>query len=162
MADDVKNKDEAAETKDEGTKDTPPPPHHEETSTETTHKVTIAGKAVEYTATAGRVILTEEEGKKYWLIYEDYFAERSKIMDERMKMYKMIAEKYGSMTNEDADMIADSFFDIESKLSELEKDTFNKVKDELSSLRGIQFLQIQRQIDTIVKLQMSAQFPLLK
>jgi hypothetical protein len=106
--------------------------------------------------------LTEEEGKKYWPIYDGYFAERSKIMDERIKMYKMIAEKYGSMTNEDADMIADSFFDIESKLSELEKDTFNKVKDELSSLRGIQFLQIQRQIDTIVKLQMSAQFPLLK
>jgi hypothetical protein len=106
--------------------------------------------------------LTEEEGKKFWPIYENYFAERSKIMDERIKMYKMIAEKYGSMTNEDADMIADTFFDIESKLSELEKDTFNKVKDELSSLRGIQFLQIQRQIDTIVKLQMSAQFPLLK
>jgi hypothetical protein len=106
--------------------------------------------------------LTEEEGKKFWPIYENYFAERSKIMDERIKMYKMIAEKYGSMTNEDADMIADTFFDIESKLSELEKDTFNKVKDDLSSLRGIQFLQIQRQIDTIVKLQMSAQFPLLK
>ena len=106
--------------------------------------------------------LTEEEGKKYWPIYEGYFTERSKIMDERMKMYKMIAEKYGSMTNEDADMIAETFFDIESKHSDLEKDTFNKVKDELSSLRGIQFLQIQRQIDTILKLQISAQFPLLK
>ncbi len=106
--------------------------------------------------------LTEEEGKKYWPIYDGYFAKRSKIMDERLAMYKMIAEKYGSMTNDDAAKIADTFFDIEEKVNKLEKDTYNKIKDELSSLRGIQFLQIQRQIDTIVKLQISAQFPLLK
>ncbi len=106
--------------------------------------------------------LTEEEGKKYWPIYDGYFVERSKIMDERLAMYKMIAEKYGSMTDEDAAKIADTFFDIEEKVNKLEKDTYNKIKDELSSLRGIQFLQIQRQIDTIVKLQISAQFPLLK
>lgn len=106
--------------------------------------------------------LTEEEGKKYWPVYDAYFAERSKIMDERMDMFKMISEKYGSMTEEDADKIADTFFGIEEKLSKLEKDTYNKIKDELSNLRGIQFLQIQRQIDTIVRLQISAQFPLLK
>ena len=106
--------------------------------------------------------LTEEEGKKYWPIYDGYFVERSKIMDERLAMYKMIAEKYGSMTDEDAAKIADTFFDIENKLNNLEKDTYNKIKDELSNLRGIQFLQIQRQIDTIVRLQISAQFPLLK
>jgi len=79
-----------------------------------------------------------------------------------MNMFKMIDEKYGSMTDEDAAKIADTFFDIEDKLSKLEKDTFNKIKDELSTLRGIHFLQIQRQIDTIMRLQISAQFPLLK
>ena len=106
--------------------------------------------------------LSEEEGKKYWPIYDDYFAERSKIMDERMEMYKLIGEKYGSMTDEDADKIAKTFFAIEEKLNKLELKTFNRIKDDLSSLRGIQFLQIQRQIDTIIKLQVSAQFPLLK
>jgi hypothetical protein len=106
--------------------------------------------------------LTEEEGKKYWPIYDEYFDQRGKIMDERVEMYKMIAEKYGSMTEDDADKIADTFFDLEQKLSKLEKDTYTKIKDALSSLRAIQFLQIQRQIDTIVKLQVSAQFPLLK
>jgi len=106
--------------------------------------------------------LTEEEGKKYWPIYDGYFAERSKIMDELMNMFKMIAEKFGSLTDEDAAKIAETFFDIEEKLSKLEKDTYNKIKDELSNLRGIQFLQIQRQIDTIVRLQISAQIPLLK
>ena len=55
--------DEANDKKDKGA-DTPPPPHHEEISTETTHTVTVAGQEIEYTATAGRLLLTEEEGKK--------------------------------------------------------------------------------------------------
>ena len=95
-------------------------------------------------------------------IYDAYFVERSKIMDERLEMYKMIDEKYGSMSDDDAAKIADAFFTIEKKLSELEKSTYEKIQDGLSSLRGIQFLQIQRQIDTVLKLQISAQFPLLK
>lgn len=58
--------DKAQETEDkkEESKDTPPPPHHEEISQETTHTVTINGADVTYTATAGRLVLTEEEGKK--------------------------------------------------------------------------------------------------
>ncbi len=52
------------EAEAEDTKETPPPPHHEEVSTETTHTVAINGVEVEYTATAGRLLLTEEEGKK--------------------------------------------------------------------------------------------------
>jgi hypothetical protein len=106
--------------------------------------------------------LSEQEGEKYWPIYDAYFGERSKIMDERVEMYKMIADKYGSMTDDDAAEVAKTFFALEDKLSKLERETFNKISEELSSLRGIQFLQIQRQIDTILKLQVSGQFPLLK
>ena len=106
--------------------------------------------------------LTEAEGEKFWPIYDGYFAERSKIMDERVEMFKMIAEKYGSMTDEDAGKVADTFFSLEEKLNKLEKDTYGKVKESISSLRALQFLQIQRQIDIIIKLQVSSQVPLLK
>ncbi len=44
--------------------DTPPPPHHEEGVVETAHVVTVGGVEIAYTATAGRTILREEEGKK--------------------------------------------------------------------------------------------------
>lgn len=106
--------------------------------------------------------LSEEEGKNFWPIYDEYFAERSKIMDERVAMFKKIAEKYGTLSESDAKDIANTFFALENKLSTLEKNTYDKIAGQLSSLRGIQFLQIQRQIDTIVRLQISAQIPLLK
>ncbi len=41
-----------------------PPPHHEDVVSETTHTVTIDGQTIEYTATAGHLIVKEEEGKK--------------------------------------------------------------------------------------------------
>jgi hypothetical protein len=106
--------------------------------------------------------LSEEEGKKYWPIYDAYFAERSKMMDKAFEMYKVIGKKYGSMTNEDAANIAETFFKLEDDLTQLEKDTYKKIAEELSYLRGIQFLQIQRQINTLLRLQRSSQLPLLK
>lgn len=53
-----------AKEKTDDSKELPPPPHHEEISAESTHTVEINGTGVEYTATAGRLLLTEEEGKK--------------------------------------------------------------------------------------------------
>ena len=60
--DDRKSEEKAAEKDAAG--DIEPPPHHEEEVVETAHQVEIAGKAVAYTATAGRMLLREEEGKK--------------------------------------------------------------------------------------------------
>ena len=61
MADD-KTKNEEAEA--EAGETAEPPEHHEEGVVETTHSVEIDGESVEYMATAGRLLLREEEGKK--------------------------------------------------------------------------------------------------
>ncbi len=53
------------ETKNEKDEEKPePPPHHEDTFSETTHTVAIDGQTIEYTATAGHMVVKEEEGKK--------------------------------------------------------------------------------------------------
>jgi len=59
MADDENAKEEGG-----GKAPEEPPPHHEEAFAESTHEVVIAGTNVPYRATAGRMILKEEEGKK--------------------------------------------------------------------------------------------------
>ena len=52
--------DEAAGT--DATK--PPPEHHEEAFSETEHTVEVAGETITYTATAGRIVLKEEDDTK--------------------------------------------------------------------------------------------------
>ena len=66
MADDAKTSDTSSEDKDKDkdSSEIPPPPHHEEIEAETSHSVKIGRSNIKYTATAGRVILKEEEGKK--------------------------------------------------------------------------------------------------
>ncbi len=69
MADEPKKADEKTPNGETKSDDTPPPPHHEEGVVETSHTVTIGGREVSYTATAGRTILREEEGKKKALFF---------------------------------------------------------------------------------------------
>jgi carboxypeptidase C (cathepsin A) len=53
--------DQAAQTPEE---EPTTPPHFEEHLSTTSHRTRIAGETLDYTATAGRFLLTEEEGKK--------------------------------------------------------------------------------------------------
>jgi carboxypeptidase C (cathepsin A) len=65
VADEAEAKD--GETRNEKGKDapeTPPPPHFEEEVKETAHSARIGGGEVTYKATAGRMLLREEDGKK--------------------------------------------------------------------------------------------------
>jgi len=55
---------ETDEKPDKPAGDLPPPPHHEEGVVETSHVVTVGRRRIAYTATAGRTILREEDGKK--------------------------------------------------------------------------------------------------
>jgi carboxypeptidase C (cathepsin A) len=68
MADAKKNddaKNDPGENADERNgADVPAPPHHEDVTSTTTHTVTIDGEPIEYTATAGHLVIGEEEGKK--------------------------------------------------------------------------------------------------
>ena len=65
MADEeATDKDEATDAKGKDEPETPPPPHFEEEVKESTHAARIAGGQVTYKATAGRMLLKEEDGKK--------------------------------------------------------------------------------------------------
>ncbi len=62
MTDDPSTATTADDAKDETKPE--PPPHHEEHLSATRHTATIGGETFSYTATAGRILLKEEEGKK--------------------------------------------------------------------------------------------------
>ena len=64
----------------DGSDATPPPPHHEESTVSTDHELRIGRRKIPYTATAGRLLLSEEDGKKLaTFFYVSY--ERSDVDD---------------------------------------------------------------------------------
>lgn len=60
--DDKAGKDKAADGSTDSSK-AETPPHHEDESVVTQHSVMIGGQSINYTATAGRMILAEEEAR---------------------------------------------------------------------------------------------------
>ena len=68
------SKDESTDDAAKDAKDTPPPEHHEDATVSTEHTIRIADVDVSYTATAGRLVLAAEEGKKqasfFYISYE--------------------------------------------------------------------------------------------
>ena len=64
MAEAAKPKDDNEKDKAGATPETPPPPHFEEEVVETSHTIKVGRAQVAYSATAGRLLLREEEGKK--------------------------------------------------------------------------------------------------
>jgi carboxypeptidase C (cathepsin A) len=84
MADDPTKSENGKDENDAKTPETPPPPHFEEEVVETSHRVTIGGEVIPYVATAGRMLLREEEGKKKAsFFYVAYTQERSDDPSER-------------------------------------------------------------------------------
>lgn len=65
MADD-KEKDakKAEESKSDKAEDKKPPEHHEDAVSETSHTITVDGEELAYTATAGRIVLKEDDDTK--------------------------------------------------------------------------------------------------
>jgi carboxypeptidase C (cathepsin A) len=53
-----------SENRDEGGKDKKPPEHHDEAVVETHHSTTVGGEPLNYTATAGRIVLKEDDDTK--------------------------------------------------------------------------------------------------
>lgn len=68
----------------ESTETPQPPPHHEDTSTETTHTVAVGGETIEYTATAGHLVLKDEEGKKQASFFSISYV-RNDVRDRRSR-----------------------------------------------------------------------------
>ncbi|MCB1246523.1 MAG: peptidase S10 [Acidimicrobiia bacterium] len=62
MADDTDKTDK--KTEDESKKDRPDPAHFEDALSESSHSITVGGKPLRYTATAGRIVLKEDDDKK--------------------------------------------------------------------------------------------------
>jgi carboxypeptidase C (cathepsin A) len=70
VADDDTKNEKKDEKKDEASKDEKkdgdktPPDHHEDSLSETQHTITVAGEEISYTATAGRIVLREDDDTK--------------------------------------------------------------------------------------------------
>ena len=106
--------------------------------------------------------LTSEESSAFWPIHREYELELSKIVDDRIELIKDYAQHYDNLTNEKAKELAKTVFELEKRRTKLKKKYFKKFEKAVSAVVAAKFIQIEKQINLLVDLQIASELPLIK
>jgi len=110
---------------------------------------------------AANLKLTEAEGAAFWPLYREYRGDMAKVGDRLQKLIQDYAVTYEKATAEQAKAMVDEMMSIQRadlKVKETYVPKFRKVIPELKVAR---FLQIENKIDTLIKIDLAANIPLI-
>jgi len=111
---------------------------------------------------AANLQLTDADATKFWPIYDQYVAELTKINDEKYAVIKEYADAWGNMKDDQALSLTNRALAVEQSVAQLRikyLPVFSKV---VSGSKVATFFQIERRVQALVDLQLSAQLPLVQ
>jgi len=104
----------------------------------------------------------DEQSGKFWPIYNEFSNELSKLADKRISNIKDFAANYDSLTAEKADQLIKNSFDFQEDRLDLSKKYYKKFADALGPIVAAKYMQLERQIQLIIDLQINSNLPLAK
>jgi Spy/CpxP family protein refolding chaperone len=111
--------------------------------------------------TAENMNLTPEEATKFWPIYDQYRQEAIKINDDRWALIKDYAANYNTMTDAQAQDAMKRATAIDQQLLELRMKYIPLFEKVISPKKVALWYQIDRRIDLLINLQLSAAIPMV-
>jgi Spy/CpxP family protein refolding chaperone len=106
--------------------------------------------------------LTEEEGKKFWPVYEAYQEDLQKINQRILKLINEYADAYnkGQVTDATARKLTDEAIDIEHDEASLKKSYVPKLSKVLPGVKVARYIQIENKVRAIVRYELASAIPL--
>lgn len=104
--------------------------------------------------------LTEEEGKVFWPIYDEYEGAAKKITDQRLELLDQYAAKYDALTDVDADAMLAKRMKLDADAFALRQKYAKKIQKALPSVKALRYVQLQDRIDNILAGNMYSLIPL--
>lgn len=113
---------------------------------------------------ASNISLTDEEGKAFWPIYEEYQKELGALNDRLGKAIKAYAEAYsaGTLTDETAMKLTNEAIAIEDAEAQMRKSYAAKLGKALPGKKAARYLQVESKIRAAVRFELATQIPLAK
>jgi len=106
--------------------------------------------------------LTEEEGKIFWPIYDDYTAAYDKLIDERLKVIEEYMLNYYGMDNETAKDLINKTINLKMKAVDLQKEYINKMLAVLPASIVGKFFQIDNRIAVLIDVVRMSTVPMVR
>ena len=105
--------------------------------------------------------LSNDEAANFWPIYREYELERSRWGDRRLALIRSFADQYTMMSDDVAEDLIEEMFELLGDRLELYEDFYEKFADEVSPSVGARFVQVERQLNMIMDLQIAQELPLV-
>src|SRR5271165_5706523 len=111
--------------------------------------------------TAQNMTLTPDEATKFWPIYDQYRQEAIKPNDDRWALIKEYAANYNTMTDAQAQDYMKRSTAIDQQLLSLRMKYVPVFEKVISAKKTALWYQIDRRIDLLINLQLSAAIPMV-
>lgn len=111
--------------------------------------------------TAQNMTLTADEATKFWPIFDQYRQEAIKINDDRWALIKEYAANYDTMTDAQAQDYIKRSTAIDQQVLALRMKYVPMFEKVISSKKTALWFQIDRRIDLLINLQLSAAIPMV-
>ena len=104
--------------------------------------------------------LSEEEGLKFWPIYNHYVKDLQEVNNQKYALLKQYAEMWATMTDEDALIYVRHWLEADGEAQALRLKYVPVVSQVLPGRKAATFFQLDRRLNMIIDLQLFSQIPL--
>ena len=110
---------------------------------------------------AATLDLEETDSAAFWPLYKAYRDEMGKPADRGWKFLIELADKMNSLSNDDATKLMDEWFSIEKQMLDIRTKHAKLMSKKVPPALVAQFFQIDNKIDTLLRLDLAANVPLV-
>ena len=104
--------------------------------------------------------LSEEEGLKFWPIYNHYVKDLQEVNNQKYALLKQYAETWATMTDQDALIYVRNWLEVDGQAQALRLKYVPVVSQVLPGRKAATFFQLDRRLNMIIDLQLFGQIPL--
>ena len=104
--------------------------------------------------------LSDEEGQKFWPVYNHYVKDLSEVNNQKYALLKQYAEMWSTMSDEDAMIYVRHWLEADGEAQALRLKYVPVVGQVLPGKKAATFFQLDRRLNMIIDLQLFSQVPL--
>jgi hypothetical protein len=104
--------------------------------------------------------LSEEEGQKFWPIYNHYVKDLQDVNNQKYALLKQYAETWATMTDQDALIYVRNWLETDGQAQALRLKYVPVVSQALPGRKAATFFQLDRRLNMMIDLQLFSQIPL--
>jgi hypothetical protein len=104
--------------------------------------------------------LSEDEGQKFWPIYNHYVRDLQVVNDQKYGLLKQYAEMWATMSDQDAMIYVRHWLEVDAQVQALRLKYVPTVSQVLPGRKAATFFQLDRRLNMMIDLQLFSQIPL--